>query len=141
MHAFTYTPCEAVRRLHLAYFPAFHAPSRAPTPPRGAIDPKPLSLSLSLTFAITTVERQRFLAARDGDASLAAELLRKHLAWLGLGLGSGVRVRVRASIRVRVRVRVRVRALARLVVVRLRAVLTRPVRARDGARRRRAVAA
>ena len=90
MHAFTYTPCEAVRRLHLAYFPAFHAPSRAPTPPRGAIDPKPLSLSLSLTFAITTVERQRFLAARDGDASLAAELLRKHLAWLGLGSGLGI---------------------------------------------------
>ena len=92
MHAFTYTPCEAVRRLHLAQRPTFHAPSRAPTPPRGAIDPKPLSLSLSisLTFAITTVERQRFLAARDGDASLAAELLRKHLAWLWLWLGLGL---------------------------------------------------
>ena len=104
----THSPTHHVRLcvvLHLAYCHAFHAPSRAPTPPRGAIDPKPLSLSLglSLTFALTTVERQRFLAARDGDASLAAELLRKHLAWLGLGLGPGLGLGLGLGLGVRVR--------------------------------------
>ena len=84
-----------MRRSAPGVLPRLPRTRRAPTPPRGAIDPKPLSLSLglslglSLTFALTTVESQRFLAARDGDASLAAELLRKHLAWLGLGLGLG----------------------------------------------------
>ena len=31
--------------------------------------------------AVHPVERRRFIVARDGDATLAAELLRKHLAW------------------------------------------------------------